>query len=48
MVHARFGSKQQLIDAVVASAYEGLLTVELREGTTGLARVLARLARWPS
>lgn len=43
MVHARFGSKQQLIDAVVASAYEGPLTVELPETASGLERVLARL-----
>jgi AcrR family transcriptional regulator len=43
MVHARFGSKEQLIDAVVTSAYEGPLTVELPETATGLERVLARL-----
>ena len=43
MVHARFGSKEQLIDAVVASAYEGPLTVELPKTATGLERVLARL-----
>ena len=43
MVHARFGSKEQLINAVVASAYEGPLTVELPETSTGLQRVLARL-----
>ena len=43
MVSARFGSKEQLINAVVASAYEGPLTVELSETATGLDRVLARL-----
>jgi AcrR family transcriptional regulator len=43
MVRARFGSKQQLIDAVVTSAYEGPLTVDLPETATGLERVLARL-----
>jgi AcrR family transcriptional regulator len=43
MVGARFGSKEQLIDAVVASAYEGPLRVELPESATGLERVLARL-----
>lgn len=43
MVRARFGSKQRLIDAVVTSAYEGPLTVELPETATGLERVLARL-----
>ncbi|HEY2447959.1 MAG TPA: helix-turn-helix domain-containing protein [Mycobacterium sp.] len=43
MVSARFGSKDQLINAVVASAYEGPLTVELPETASGLERVLARL-----
>jgi AcrR family transcriptional regulator len=43
MVRARFGSKEQLIDAVVTSAYEGPLTVALPESATGLERVLARL-----
>jgi AcrR family transcriptional regulator len=43
MVRARFGSKERLIDAVVTSAYEGPLTVELPETATGLERVLARL-----
>ena len=43
MVRARFGSKEQLIDAVVASAYEGPLTVELPQTASGLERVLARL-----
>lgn len=38
MVRARFGSKQQLIDAVVTSAYEGPLTVTLPETTSGLER----------
>lgn len=43
MVRARFGSKERLINAVVAAAYEGPLTVELSETATGLDRVLARL-----
>ena len=43
MVRVRFGSKEQLINAVVTSAYEGPLTVELPETATGLDRVLARL-----
>lgn len=43
MVHARFGSKDQLINAVVRSAYEGPLTVEFPETASGLERVLARL-----
>lgn len=43
MVRARFGSKEQLMNAVVANAYEGPLTVQLPESATGLERVLARL-----
>ena len=43
MVRARFGSKEKLIAAVVSSAYEGPLTVELPETASGLDRVLARL-----
>jgi AcrR family transcriptional regulator len=43
IVHARFGSKEQLIDAVVAAAYEGPPRVELSESATGLERVLTRL-----
>lgn len=43
MVHVRFGSKEGLVDAVVASAFEGPLTAEIPEGATGLERVLARL-----
>jgi len=43
MVRARFGSKERLIDAVVTSAYEGPLTVELPDTATGLERALARL-----
>lgn len=43
MVKVRFGSKEKLVDAVVASAYEVPLTVELPETASGLERVLARL-----
>jgi AcrR family transcriptional regulator len=43
MVRARFGSKEQLVDAVIRSAYEGPLTVPLPESATGLERVLARI-----
>lgn len=43
MVRVRFGSKAALADAVVRSAYEGPLTVELPETASGLERVLARL-----
>jgi AcrR family transcriptional regulator len=43
MVQARFGSKEQLVDAVIRSAYEGPLTVPLPESATGMERVLARI-----
>jgi len=43
MVRARFGSKEQLIDAVIRSAYEGPLTVRPPESATGMERVLARI-----
>lgn len=43
MVHARFGSKEQLVNAVIQSAFEGPLTVPLPESATGLERVLARI-----
>jgi AcrR family transcriptional regulator len=43
MVRARFGSKEQLVDAVIRSAYEGPLTVPLSESATGMERVLARI-----
>ena len=43
MVRARFGSKEQLIDAVIRSAYEGPLTVPLPGSATGMERVLARI-----
>jgi AcrR family transcriptional regulator len=43
MVRARFGSKKQLVDAVIRSAYEGPLTVPLPESATGMERVLARI-----
>jgi AcrR family transcriptional regulator len=43
MVRARFGSKEQLVDAVIRSAFEGPLTVPLPESATGMERVLARI-----
>jgi AcrR family transcriptional regulator len=43
MVRARFGSKEQLIDAVIRSAYEGPLTVRLPKSATGMEHVLARI-----
>jgi AcrR family transcriptional regulator len=43
MVRARFGSKEQLTDAVIRSAFEGPLTVPLPESATGMERVLARI-----
>jgi AcrR family transcriptional regulator len=43
MVRARFGSKEQLTDAVIRSAFEGPLTVRLPESATGMERVLARI-----
>ena len=43
MVRARFGSKEQLIDAVIRSAYEGPLTVPVPESVTGMEHVLARI-----
>lgn len=43
LVHVRFGSKEHLVKAVVAAAYEGPLTVELPDTASGLDRVLARL-----
>jgi AcrR family transcriptional regulator len=43
MVKARFGSKEQLVDAVIRSAYEGPLTEPLPESATGIERVLARI-----
>ncbi|MFJ4654415.1 TetR/AcrR family transcriptional regulator [Nocardia sp. NPDC088792] len=43
MVRARFGSKEQLIDAVIRAAYEGPLTVPLPGSATGMERVLARI-----
>lgn len=43
MVHARFGSKERLVDAVIASAYEGPLSTDVSESATGRERVLARL-----
>ncbi|WP_205698892.1 TetR/AcrR family transcriptional regulator [Conexibacter sp. SYSU D00693] len=43
MVRARFGSKEQLIDAVLRSAYEAPLTRSPDDDASGLERVLARL-----
>ena len=43
MVRARFGSKEQLIEAVIRSAYEGPLTAPPSESATGMERALARL-----
>jgi AcrR family transcriptional regulator len=43
MVHARFGTKEALLEAVVTSAYERPVLVALPESATGLERVLARL-----
>ena len=43
MVRARFGSKEQLVDAVVRTFYEGPLMQALPAADTGLERVLARL-----
>jgi AcrR family transcriptional regulator len=43
MVRARFGSKEQLVDAVIRSAYEGPLIVPLPESATGMEHVLARI-----
>jgi AcrR family transcriptional regulator len=43
MVRARFGSKEQLVDAVIRSAYEAPLTVPVPESATGMEHVLARI-----
>jgi AcrR family transcriptional regulator len=43
MVRARFGSKEQLVDAVIRSAYEGPLTAPVPESATGMEHVLARI-----
>jgi AcrR family transcriptional regulator len=43
MVRARFGSKEQLTDAVIRSVYEGPLTTPLPESATGMEHVLARI-----
>jgi AcrR family transcriptional regulator len=43
MVRARFGSKEQLVDAVIRSAYEDPLTAALPEPATGMQRALARI-----
>jgi AcrR family transcriptional regulator len=43
MVRARFGSKEQLLDALIRSAYEAPLTVPLPESATGMEHALARL-----
>ncbi len=41
MVRARFGSKEQLIDAVIRAAYEVPLTIRASASATGMERVLA-------
>lgn len=41
MVRARFGSKEQLLDAVIRTAYEAPLTVASSASATGMERVLA-------
>jgi AcrR family transcriptional regulator len=43
MVRARFGSKEQLIEAVVTSAFEEPVLTPLPDSASGLERVLARL-----
>jgi AcrR family transcriptional regulator len=43
MVRARFGSKEQLFDAVIRAAYEGPLTIPPPASATGMERVLARI-----
>jgi AcrR family transcriptional regulator len=43
MVRARFGSKEQLVDAVIRSAYEAPLTSPLPETANGLEHALARI-----
>lgn len=41
MVRARFGSKEQLVDAVIRAAYEAPLTIPSPTSATGMERVLA-------
>jgi len=43
MVRARFGSKEQLVDAAIRSMFEGPLTVPLPESVTGMDHALARI-----
>jgi AcrR family transcriptional regulator len=43
MVRARFGSKEQLTEALIRSAYEAPLTAPLPESSTGMEHVLARI-----
>lgn len=43
MVRARFGSKEQLTDALIRSAYEAPLTAPLPGSSTGMEHVLARI-----
>lgn len=43
MVRARFGSKQELVSAVIRAAYEAPLTTRLSASATGMERVLAPL-----
>ena len=43
MVRARFGSKEQLVDAAIRSLFEGPLTLPLSESVTGMDHALARI-----
>jgi AcrR family transcriptional regulator len=43
MVSARFGSKQQLVEALIRSAYDAPLDATLSRSRTGLEQVLARV-----
>jgi len=43
MVHARFGSREKLFEAILTEAYESRLLAALPLATSGLDRVLARI-----
>lgn len=43
MVRARFGSKQQLLEAILTETYESLLLAAVPDSASGLERVLARI-----
>lgn len=43
MVRARFGSKQQLLEAILTETYQSLLLVAQPDSASGLQRVLARI-----